>query len=340
MSDKSSPVAATDAVSAAPFIDPDMVPVLQRMTARMAERPAFGTSTPVEMRLRFNADVTALNVDPPPLARVENLLVPTGKRDVPVRLYSATASRMPNATLIFYHGGGWVVGDLESTDRALRLLALHSGVTVISVDYCLAPEHKFPQPLDECREVACWIHEHGAPWGVDSARIAVGGESAGANLALATALDLRDGGANWLRSMLLIYGAYVCEFDHESHRLFGGGNFGFGTQAMRALWSMYLARPEEALDPRAAPMHARLANLPPAYVVAGGLDPLRDDSRRMAARLIGAGNTVEYFEYPGVVHGFMGMTRELGVTRRATVAAANALRRVLNAPPAEMDVTK
>lgn len=316
-------------------LDPDMKGVLARMLERMATRPPMGTSTPAEMRARFADDIVAWNADPPDVPLIADSVVPTSSRQVPVRLYVPVGDSTPLPTLICFHGGGWVVGDLDSNDRALRLLALQSGVAILSVDYCLAPEHPFPAPLNECLEVARWVRRHGASHGIDVDRLAIGGDSAGANLALATAIDLRDAGEQWLRYMLLVYGVYAREHDTASHRLFGDGQFGFGTEAMDALWSMYLGREGSADDPRAAPLRARLDSLPPACIVAGQLDPLRDDSRRLGGRLIEAGGSVEYLEYPGVIHGFMSMTRDLAVARRATACAADSLRRGL-APPASL----
>jgi acetyl esterase len=314
-------------------LDPEMRTVLARMLERMAQRPPFGTATPPEMRARFAEDVQSWNADPPALPRVENLQVPTCTREVPVRLYDPHGDGRPLPTLVFLHGGGWVVGDLESTDRTLRLLALASGAGVLSVDYCLAPEQPFPAPLDECVAVLRWVRSHASGWGIDVERLAVGGDSAGANLALASTLDLRDAGERWLRFLLLIYGVYARDHDTESHRLYGGGQFGFGTAAMDLLWKAYLGRDGSAEDPRAAPLRANLVGLPPACIVAGGNDPLRDDSRRLAARLVGQGSRVEYLEYPGVVHGFMSMTRDLRVARRGIADAADALRRSLASSP-------
>lgn len=311
-------------------LDPDMKIVLARMLERMATRPPMGTSTPAEMRARFADDIVAWNVDPPALPLVEDRVVPTRHRAVPVRLYDPIGDGDPLPTMIYFHGGGWVVGDLNSNDRALRLLALESGVGILSVDYCLAPENPFPAPLNECLEVARWVHRNGASHGIDVERLAIGGDSAGANLALATAIDLRDAGERWLRYLLLVYGVYAREHDTASHRLFGNGLFGFGTDAMDALWSLYLGRDGSADDPRAAPLRARLDGLPPACVVAGQLDPLRDDSRRLAGRLAATGGNVEFVECPGVIHGFMSMTRELAVAQRATARVGDSLRRGLS----------
>ena len=310
-------------------LDPDIKVVLARMLERAASRPPMGTSTPAEMRARFADDIAAWNADPPDVPLIADSVVPTLERPVPVRLYDPVGDGNPLPTLIYFHGGGWVVGDLDSNDRALRLLALESGVGILSVDYCLAPENPFPAPLHECIEVARWVHRNGAGHGIDVGRLAIGGDSAGANLALATAIDLRDAGERWLQYMLLIYGVYAREHDTASHRLFGNGLFGFGTDAMDALWSLYLGRNGSADDPRAAPLRARLDGLPPACIVAGELDPLRDDSRRLAGRLAGAGGNVDFLECPGVIHGFMSMTRELAVARRATARVADSLRRGL-----------
>lgn len=324
---------------AVPALDPEMRIVLDRMLARMATRPAFGTSSPAEMRARFAEDVRVWNADPPEVPCIEDRSVPTPVRDVPVRLYHPAVGHATRGALIYFHGGGWVVGDLDSNDRAVRMLALQSGSAVLSVDYCLAPEHPFPQPLDECLAVVRWVRRHGAAWGIDVDRLAVGGDSAGANLALAAALDLRDAGENWLHFMLLVYGVYARDHDTISHRVFGNGEYGLGTAAMDLLWTAYLGPNGCAEDPRAAPLRAGLAGLPPACIVAGAMDPLRDDSRRLAARLIEAGGCVEYLEYPGVVHGFMSMTRDLAVARRGTAQAGDALQRALAASP-ESGTTK
>ncbi|MCC7411383.1 MAG: alpha/beta hydrolase [Gammaproteobacteria bacterium] len=322
-----------------PWVDPQMRRVLDRMLEKMAARPLFGTSPPAVMRARFAEDVLAWNVDPPALPRIEDFRVATGTREVAVRLYDPRGDGRPNATMIDFHGGGWIVGDLDTNDRARRLLALESGVSILSVDYCLAPEHPFPAALEECVTVTRWAHRSGVARGIDVERLALGGDSAGANLALATALELRDARQDWLRFLLLIYGAYARDATSESHRLYGGGEYGFGTQAMDLMWQMYLGSRGAADDPRAAPLLARLEGLPPACLIAGRLDPLRDDSRRMAAALIAAGISVEYLEYPGVVHGFMSMTHELDAARRGTRAAADALRRALTGPTAAVDST-
>ncbi|HET6629984.1 MAG TPA: alpha/beta hydrolase [Woeseiaceae bacterium] len=309
-------------------LDPDMRLALEKMQAHMAEGPAMGTGTTAEMRARFASLVAGWNADPPPVARVEDGTISTANRDIAVRLYDPVAGGRPHPALVYFHGGAWMAGDLDSNDRALRLLALGSGVSILSAAYCLAPEHPFPAPLNECLAVARWVREHGETLGIDVDRLAMGGDSAGANLALAAALDLRDSGETWLRYLLLICGAYARDLDTASYRSFGDGRYGFGAAAMETAWSLYAGAAPRG-DPRVEPLRAELGGLPPVCLVAGGLDPLRDDSRALARRLIDASGSVEYREYPGVVHGFASMTRDLAVARRAMLAAAASLRRAL-----------
>ena len=189
------------------YIDPQVAPVIERMLESLAERGPMGSVPPAVMRQRFNEDVKAWNQDMPTLPFIKDLECDTPCGQVPVRLYDPSGSDGLLPCLVFIHGGGWIVGDLDTNDRTLRVLALESGVRILSVDYPLAPEHPFPEGLDACLGVVRWVRENGAGWGLDPDRLAVGGDSAGGNLALATALDLRDAGENFLQFVLLIYAA-------------------------------------------------------------------------------------------------------------------------------------
>jgi acetyl esterase len=222
-----------------------------------------------------------------------------------------------------------MAGDLEGEDCMLRMLAQISGVAVLSVDYCLAPENPFPQALDECVAVTRWARQGGSRWGIDAQRLSIGGDSAGANLALAAALDLRDASESWLRLALLIYGAFAPPGDDsESYKLFGKDEFDFGEEAMKIMWSLYLGN-ASASDPRAAPLYADHRGLPPVHMIVAALDPLRDDSRNLGHKLSQAGVEYHYKEYAGVYHGFMGMGRDLDLAVEATRHAASALRQAL-----------
>lgn len=311
------------------YVDPQMSPILQAMRERAAADPWVPGRDPRQMRQRMRADLARWNVDPPPLARVEDLALdgPTGP--VTVRRYDPAGGSRLQPALLYLHGGGWVAGDLETEDRASRLLAAASGVTVLSVDYPLAPEHPFPVPIEACRAVWKAAHAGGAALGIDSGRLALGGSSAGANLALACALTLRNAGEPLPRFLLLNYGAYGDGSDTASARRFGDGSFGLGRAQMEYFRSLYLQRPEDRHDPRAAPLLADLRGLPATFMTAAALDPLLDDSLELDTRLAAAGVPHRCIVYPGVVHGFTLMNLSLGAARAAIEEAAAALRAAL-----------
>ena len=311
------------------YVDPQVVPIIERMLETLAERGPMGLVTPAVMRQRFNEDVKAWNQDLPALPSVQDLVCDTAAGPVPVRLYDPAGGDEPRPCLVFIHGGGWIVGDLETNERTLRVLALESGVRILSVDYPLAPEHKFPEGLDACLGVVRWVREHGADWGLDPERLAIGGDSAGGNLALAAALDLRDAGENFLRFALLIYAALSPEPHSHSHRMFGGGDFGLGTVAMEYFWSLYLGDDGQRSNPRAVPLLAGMENMPPMHLVTAGLDPLTDDSSALAEKLQALDIPVEHRHYPGVIHGFFSMSLFLDAGAKAVREAGEALRKAL-----------
>ncbi len=207
----------------------------------------------------------------------------------------------------------------------MRLLAKKTGVAVLSADYRLAPEHKFPAGLDDCVAVTRYVHERAAELGVDPTRIGISGDSAGGNLTLATALKLRDSGDNWLRFLLLIYPALSPDGDTRSHRLFGNGEYGLGTDAMEFFWSMYLNDESERKNPLAAPLQADMSGLPSTLIVSAGLDALQDDARQLERMLVEAKIPHQHFYYPGMIHGFFSMTNFLDVANEAVEAAATVI---------------
>ncbi|MBE9538578.1 MAG: alpha/beta hydrolase [Proteobacteria bacterium] len=314
-----------------PYIDPQVEPLLQRMLETMAERGPMGSVSPAVMRQRFNEDVAGWNLDLPDIHKVEDFAIncDCSARIVPVRLYRPIDTDQAMPCLVFIHGGGWVVGDLETNERTLRCLALASGVSILSIDYPLAPENKFPAALDCCVSVMRWLREQGVDRGVDPDRLAIGGDSAGGNLALATALDLRNAGENWLQLALLIYPALSPNTNSLSHKLFGQGDYGLGSAAMEFFWGEYLPDKAARDDPRASPLLANLDELPPVYLVTGGLDALTDDSNSLENKLEAVGMPVMHRHYPGVVHGFFSMALFLDVGQKAVAEAATALREVL-----------
>jgi len=312
------------------YIDPQIAPILERMLGVMAERGPIGTVSPPEMRERFNEDVLGWNLDLPDIHQSEDFHIEYQAGYVPVRLYDPVGRDTELPCLIFIHGGGWVVGDLDSNERTMRQLALESGIRIVSVDYPLAPENKFPAGLDACVAVARWVRKNGRQWGIDPDQLAIGGDSAGGNLALATALDLRDADENWLKLGLMIYPALSPHADTESHRNFGQGEYGLGTDAMHYFWSAYLEDETQQNDPRANPLLADMHSMPPIYIVTGGLDALTDDSRQLEKMLKKAGSEVDHRHYPGMIHGFFSMALFLDVGKKAVTEAAVALNNTLN----------
>lgn len=232
----------------------------------------------------------------------------------------------PLPVLIYFHGGGFVLNSIDTHDRLLRLLARHSGVVVCAVAYGLAPERRFPHQRGEALAALRWVVKHGAGHGLDPERIAVGGDSAGANLALGLALDARDEPGPPLSFGMLLYGMFAHDFDTESHRLFGDGRYGLTTERMRWYWRQYLGHGGITRDPAAAPLLADLQGLPPLHVTAAGLDCLRDDSLRLARRLEAARIPHRLVLHDTLPHSFASMTRHVRKAETAVVQAAEEVR--------------
>jgi acetyl esterase len=220
-------------------------------------------------------------------------------------------------------------GSIPSWDHFLRDLARQSGVAVLSVDYKLSPEVKFPVAFDEMVAITKLAAREGAGFGIDPSRLAVGGDSAGANLALAAALALRDAGERALRFQLLLYGCFSTDCDSPSWQRFGQGA-GLSQTQMRWIWETYLEKPEQMSDWRAAPMVADLAGVAPAHLIVGSLDPLLDDSNKLAAKLKAAGVPGNLTVYHGINHGFIRYAKLIGAARRAIADCAVALKAALN----------
>jgi acetyl esterase len=233
-------------------------------------------------------------------------------------------SLTPNLpAIVYFHGGGWVKGDPDTHDRAGRLLARESGAMVFSVDYALAPEHPFPEPLDESVAVIEVLANTALRWGADAKRLALAGDSAGGNLALAAALDLRHSRPRLIRALLLFYGVFGASLDTESYREFGDGRFGLSRDDMAAYWAAYAPTDDDRADPRAAPLLAAdLTGLPPVHLVAAELDVLLDDTLALARRLDAAGVPFEIERFAGVGHGFIGLGRMVDAANIAIAGAA------------------
>lgn len=262
-----------------------------------------------------------------PLVRVEDLTIPGPAGPVPVRAYAAQAGG-PLPVLLFFHGGGWVIGSIETHDEVCRRLAAESGCLVLSVDYRLAPEHRFPAAVEDCRAALEWVAAHGAEIGADPARMAVGGDSAGGNLAAVVAQGARDAGGPALAFQLLVYPVVDADFSRPSYTAHGAGYI-LTNPGMHWFWDHYLPAAAGRADPAASPLRAaRLDGLPPALVQLAELDVLYDEGVAYAQALEAAGVPVSLRTYPGAIHGFFSMP-VTAAGRQALADAAQALRTAL-----------
>jgi acetyl esterase len=264
------------------------------------------------------------------MASVTDRTVPGPGGDIPVRVYVPTTEPGPRPVLVYFHGGGWVIGDLETHDSTVRALASGSGATVVSVDYRLAPEHPFPAPLDDCLAAVRWVADHGAEIDVDPARLAVAGDSAGGNLAAAVALALRDTGPA-LRAQVLVYPVTDGTLGEPSMDENGDGYF-LTKATMAWFWDHYMGDRDRATEPAASVLHApdeALAGLPPALVVTAEFDPLRDEGEAYASRLAAAGVDVTTSRYDGMIHGFFSMGDFVPEGKAAIDEASEMLRAAL-----------
>jgi acetyl esterase len=254
--------------------------------------------------------------------------VPVTGGEITVRVY-APAGRGPHPMLVFYHGGGWVIGDLYTHDGICRSIVNAAGCAVASVDYRLAPEFKYPVAVEDSYAALKWVVANAARLGLDPARVAVGGDSAGGNLAAVVALLARERHGPRLLLQVLVYPATNHDFGTPSYRENATG-YMLTTEDMRWFWRHYLAREEQAAEVNASPFRAAsLADLPPALVITAGCDPLRDEGEAYAVRLRDAGVAVTLTQYPGMFHGFLRMTRILDQARAALGEVAGALHKAL-----------
>jgi acetyl esterase len=248
----------------------------------------------------------------PPVAKVEDHLLETSPRRVPVRLYVPEGAADNGPAIIYLHGGGWVICSLDTHDGVCRRLANASGLRVISVDYAMAPEYPYPAPLDDCVAAVKAIHADAWRFGADPARLAVAGDSAGANLSLAVLLRLRDQGGPKLKAAALIYGVYADDHATRSHQEWGGGDYLLSTRTMEWFWDAYVPDRSQRTDPYAAPLHAKdFRGLPPLYLSAAELDPLKDDTVQIVPKLQAAGVDVTYRLWEGVTHACVMFSRML-----------------------------
>jgi len=304
-------------------LDPQMKWVLDQLAA--SNQPAFHQMTPEAARAQMAR--RAAPEQQIPSVSIKDRAVPDPGGEIPVRIYTPEGTG-PIGALVYYHGGGWVLGNIAMTDLPCRLLAKASGCVVVSVDYRLAPEHKFPAPAEDCYVAARWLSDNAISLSCDPSRIAVGGTSAGGNLAAAVTLMARDRGGPSIAFQLLIYPATRRDLDTKSHQQFASDNYYILSRAdMEWFWDHYLASPADAAHPYACPDRAAtLKGLPPALTITAEFDPLRDEGEAYASRLRDEGVPSVLKRYNGVTHGFFGMPLQLDQAKHAIEEAAAALR--------------
>ena len=307
-------------------LDPGAATVLEMI--RMAGRPPWHTVTPDEARANYLAGRAVTAPEPVAVAELRDLSAPGPHGPVPLRLYRpASAPAQGAPVLVFFHGGGWVLGNLESHDGVCRHLAARSGCVVVATDYRLAPEHKFPAAADDALAATAFVAGQAASLGIDPARLAVGGDSAGGNLAAVVALLAREaaGGAPRIAYQMLLYPATDFAMDTPSHAAFAEGHL-LTRPSMEWFRDHYLRGPADAADWRASPLRAAsLAGLPPAYVLTASHDPLRDEGEAYARRLVDAGVPVTLWRAPGQIHGFLPQGRIIAAAQAALDRLGDAL---------------
>jgi acetyl esterase len=327
------PAAAGGAAQRVTFLPqfPELTPAMRSVLERMARagHPPLYTLPPAQARAAYEAGAGVLEVPRPPLSRVEDLAIPA--RDgasIPVRLVApTTAPGLP--VLLYFHGGGFTIGSIASHDTLCRTLAHRSGCAVLSVDYRLAPEHRFPTAVHDAWDATTWLAREGRALGLDASRMAVGGDSAGGTLATVCATLARDAGIE-LRQQLLFYPGCAGRPEAPSHRRYHEGLI-LEQAHIEYFFGQYIA-PEDRDDWRFAPLNTPdLEGLAPAWFGLAECDPLVDDGLHYADKLRAAGVAVDLEIYRGVTHEFIKMGRALPEARQAHADAAAALTRALHA---------
>jgi acetyl esterase len=308
-------------------LDPSIQGLLQRL-------PEFGTypiweKNPVEARGDYQRFCQFANPQAVPIGKTENIKLPGPAAEIPLRIYTPVAAggaALPG--LVYFHGGGFVLGDLDCYDGLCRTLANESGCRVISVDYRLAPEYPFPAAVEDSFAALTWIEANALDLGIDANDIAVAGDSAGGNLAAVMCLLAKQRRTASIAFQLLIYPETRIIVPKQGP--FGAGYF-LDNRAIAWFHDHYVPKDADSADERLSPLAAKdLSGLPPAYIVTAGFDPLREDGIAYAEKLKAAGVSVMHIDYPTMIHGFFSMPGLIPLASEAIAAAAQAVRKALN----------
>lgn len=308
-------------------LDPQVKNLLQQI--QQMDLPPLMSLSPAAAREQA-ASLRGKPLRPHPVQRVENRMIPGPAGSLPIRVYTPeTHENTP--ILVYYHGGGWVLGSLDAVDYTCRLFASGAGCPVVSVDYRLAPEAKFPAAVEDAYAAVCWVAENVQEFANETPGIAVGGDSAGGNLAAAVALMARDRGYPKLTYQLLIYPVTCYDFNTESYQLFNREDYGLNQAEMRWFWQHYLESETDGKNSYASPLLAEdLTGLPPALIVSAEYDVLRDEAEAYAAKLQAAGVSVQLKRYEGMIHSFVGLSAVLNGGKQAITDLTTSIKNRFN----------
>jgi acetyl esterase len=300
-------------------------PVVEVLLGQLAEAGGLPLNemSPSEGRAMYQA----MNADAVKQALTE--VTDTDAAGVPVRIYRPSAQDNL-ACIVFYHGGGWVIGDLETHDGPCRRLANATGAVVVAVDYRLAPEHPFPAAQDDCYTATCWVADNAAALNIDASKIAVAGASAGGTLAAVVSLRARDGNGPKIAHQLLIYPATDAAMNTQSYSDNADG-YMLTRESMAWFWQNYLGTDylgtDNQTNPLASPLMAEsLANLPPATIITAEFDPLRDEGEAYGEKLKAAGNDAEIVREDGLIHGFISLVDGVPAADKAVTSFSGKLK--------------
>lgn len=301
-------------------LDPFLAAMLQELAK--ADGPAMTDVPPPAAREMFSAMQSAALVK-----KIKSISNSTAG-NIPIRVYRESDEATP--AVVYYHGGGWVIGDLDSHDSFCTQIAEATGYTVISVEYRLAPEHPYPAPLDDCYDALCWIQDNASDLNINADKIAVAGDSAGGNLAAAVCLKARAQGNSGISMQLLLYPVTDCNYDTPSY-LDNAEGYMLTREGMVWFWDHYIGEDENLkADPLVSPLRAQsMEGLPAACIITAEFDPLRDEGNAYAERLKSAGVATDHQCVDGVIHGFFDMQENLAGARSALAFAAESLKRHL-----------
>ena len=309
-------------------LDPKMIAVMEKRATLTGGASDLTGLTLDEIRTVYNTERAWWNEIAPEMHEVLNTFVAGPVREIPIRIYKPThLTQTP--TLLYLHGGGWVVGNLDTHDRVMRLLAELSGACVVGVDYALSPEYRFPVAINEAQAVLDWLKIQGPNHGLDSSRLAIGGDSAGANMAVSVTQLCHQKNPGLIQCLLLYYGAYGLT-DSAAWQKYGNADFEFTREEKEFYLASYLSTEEDRNDPRFNVLDGDISLLPSAFIAAAECDPLQDDSTALYEAMQKAGRSATLKIYPGVLHSFIHYSRMLDQAAEALRDGADALKAALD----------